>query len=240
MLAAAVPVIMLLLSVIGGSPSPVLAADASAVTQQTATHGTPPSDLAGRWLAVGWLDFADGRSRTVAALWEVAPGDEGLKLTVRQALLPEVQTRALAETNRVGARWEPAPSDLDAIAQRWDGLEPVVDGLPSEIRTSITTADAFDDALRNEPEAGGARWVLDQTAVFPPRPASLAQEERLYAVRERHDAGYAGRVKIVAYAMAPMPLPITFRGTFQLYRLGTPGRSLLSRIADVFRGCRGR
>src|SRR6266852_2671994 len=57
--------------------------------QHTTVRGTPPGDLVGRWLVVGWIELPNGKlSATVPAFWEIAREGGQPVLTVRFAHLP--------------------------------------------------------------------------------------------------------------------------------------------------------
>ncbi len=205
-------------------------------TQRTVARGDLPADLPGRWLAVAWMKLPMG-TRTAPVLWSITTSEGKPSLSIRAVTLPSPGAERLAAANTAGQPWTPAADDLDALAAQWDALGTAAAPVPESVATQIVAHDAFDDALKKDTDAHDALWVVQQTATFPKKTAAVAEEIRLYAVRERLDDGYTGPFLHTAIAMAPFPIPITFRGTFRLYRVHDAPRSILLRALDVLRGC---
>ena len=207
--------------------------------RHTVTRGALPEDLPGRWLALAWMKLPTG-VRTIPVLWTITSADGQLALTSRAVLLPATSADRLKAANDAGQAWKPAADDLDALAAHWDDLRDAAAPVPGSIDTEIIAREAFDDPIKEDPDTKDALWIVRQNETFPKKVSSIVQQVRVYAVRERRDGGYAGGFVHAAIAMAPFALPITFHGDFQLYRVSDAPRSLLSRMMDVLRGCRGR
>jgi hypothetical protein len=197
---------------------------ASPLAQTTIVRGTPPEDLEGRWLLLSSLGTAEARRRSTASLWEVARRDGALVVTER-FVRP-------AGAERAG--WEPLPEELRELAEGWDEVPPEPRGV-AQIRHEIIARDAFDDAIRSEPIAADARWIVRQQLTFEPGGGRPAREIRLFAARTSDAAGHRGAYVAAMIVAAPMPIPIKVDGTFRLHRLPEP--ALWTRLLDVFRGC---
>src|SRR2546426_1751096 len=67
--------------------APAAPAAAAPVVQETTVRGTPP-DLAGRWLAVTWIELGQGSITNVAVPWDITERDGRLQLTELFVELP--------------------------------------------------------------------------------------------------------------------------------------------------------
>ncbi len=219
-----------------------------ALTETTKVQGTLPPDLAGRWLAVPWLELPDGRSSTVPRLFAVRGAGEHLTVTQHFVTLPPDQQKAIDAANAGRARWEPTTDDLRAIAAAWDTATPYDPGLRTAT-AELIGADAFDEAIRAEPRAAGAKWILRFVETFRPSPTNRSLKQvAAFAVTGPRDGDFVGSYSSVHVAAAPLPIPISLNGTFRLYRLDAvqdgatakPARGLLVRLADQLIGCGAR
>jgi hypothetical protein len=207
--------------------------------EHTTVRGTLPGDLAGRWMTVGWIDVPGGRTRTVAALWEIKEENGQLVLTNRFADLPAAQAQAMAAANQAEERWEPKPEDVAAVAAAWDGLK---EGDPRllEIENELVARDGFDDSFTREPRSREAVWVVRQSEVYDKSAAPAMKTINVYAALAAKDGGWTGNYTTATIAAAPLPIPITLNGTFQAYRLSgaeSPPRGFLGRLLDQLSGC---
>lgn len=207
-------------------------------TQQTTIHGTPPASLVGRWLVLSWLDLPKNKVRTNAAFWQIEGEGAERKLSVRFVGLPAVQRAAINGANDEGLAWHPQEVDLAAIAAGWDGLVPE-EPYVTRVSTDISTRDAFDEVLKGDDSTSGADWVVRQTREFDRRAAPKIQEALVYSVQAAKDGGWTGRHVSVTVAAALIAIPITFKGTFQLYPMDAAARrrGVMARLLDVFSGC---
>ncbi len=209
-------------------PTPVPAAE-----QHTTVRGTPP-DLGGRWLALAWLDVPGRYTRTNPALWEVTRQGGQLDVALRFADLPAAQQAAVDEANRNRRQWTPSPGDVDAIAAAWDGLLPRA-RRTLRVETTVIGRDGFDERTTTDAGTADALWIVEQTETADPHAAPTVSQSHVYAAGAPTDGGWTGSYQTVVVAAAPFPIPVTFHGRFQLYRL--PPRGLLSRLVDAFAGC---
>src|SRR5438876_9249238 len=69
--------------------APAAPAASAPVVQETTVRGTPP-DLAGRWLAVAWLELG-GQIRNLVMPWDITERDGRLQLTEVFVDLPVVR-----------------------------------------------------------------------------------------------------------------------------------------------------
>jgi len=205
--------------------------------QHTVVHGTLPKDLAGRWVAVGWIELPGGRARTTPTLWEIEQDDQ-LALTIRFAPLPPAQQKALNDANTADQRWQPSPADIAQLAAAWDTL-PTSDPRMVSIETEIVGHDGFDQSLSSDAKTRDAAWVVRQLEQFHPSASPTIKTINVYAALEPREGGYFGNFTTATIAAIPLPIPITLNGTFQLYRVGggAPPRGLLGRLMDFLRGC---
>jgi hypothetical protein len=208
--------------------------------QKTVVRGTVPPDVTGRWLAVGWIELPGDRDRTIPSLWDVTRESGQLVLTVRLAALPAELTKALNDANTAEKKWMPQPGDLAQLAAAWDRLSTVDVDMVS-IDSEIVGRDAFDGSFKREPKTTNAAWAIRQSERFHPRAGGAMQTINVYGVLEPRDGGYFGNFTTATIAAAPLPIPITLNGEFQLYRVAggeTNGSGgFFARLMDTFRGC---
>jgi hypothetical protein len=211
----------------------VVAAE-EAPEQTTTVRGTAP-DLTGRWLVLTWLDLPGGLARTNTYVWEIARRDGAPTLTVRFVGLPGETQAALDAANQARTPWYPTPDDVARVAANVATLAPR-EAQPLRVETVLYGPDGLDDALRAEATTSQARWVVQQTETPNPTNARTSRQVHIFGAREAVDGGWKGAYTTVVVAVAPFPVPITFKGSFQAYSLDArPG--LLRRLLDVFRGC---
>jgi hypothetical protein len=207
--------------------------------QHTVVRGTPPQDLPGRWMAVGWIELPGGKARTSPTLWEIKQDDQ-LVLTVRFAALPPAQQKALNEANTAERQWRPSPVDIAQLAAAWDALPPADPHMVS-IQNEIIARDGFDEAFTSDAKTREAAWVVRQAEQFHPSAAPAIKTVNVYAVLEPREGGYFGNFTTATIAAVPLPIPIALSGTFQMYRVDggapPPRRGFLGRLMDFLQGC---
>ena len=203
---------------------------------KTTVKGIVP-DLTGRWVAVSALEIPGGGVRTAVALLEVGHRDGQPDVRTPFVQLPTQQDTAMEAASAAGKRWEPTADDLATLARSWDHLEPL-DPHPARVDNYLTGRDAFDETFTSDARVRDAQWVLQQTEVFDARSAPAVRQMNVFSTLEARDAGYRGNYTTTLLAVAPFPIPITFNGTFELIRLEPPRQGVLTRLADLFRGCR--
>jgi hypothetical protein len=206
---------------------------------KTTVAGTVPSGLAGRWVAMGWMQLPNGKTRNVPYFWEITEESGEPRLRVRFVWFPDAQNEAMRNANKAGEPWRPSPEDLAAANAAWDRLPLWRGPGPSEVSTEILGRDALDDELKNDARMKDAEWVVRNHFLFPPSKAgaSTAQQVNVYGVLSAEGDGYAGNYKTFVLAAAPFLTPLNFEGTFRLYRLEPPRRGIAARVLDLFRGC---
>src|SRR5262245_1651375 len=209
--------------------------------QKTVVRGTVPADLTGRWMAVGWVDLPGDRDRTVPSLWEVTRESGQLVLTVRYAELPSELTKALNDANTADKKWVPQPGDLAQLAAAWDRL-PITDPDLVSVDHELVGRDGFDESFKREPKTRDAAWAIRQSERFHPKAGGAMQTINVYGVLEPRDGGYFGNFTTATIVAAPLPIPITLNGTFEMYRVAggeTRGSGgFFGRLMDLFAGCR--
>ncbi len=240
-LAPAVLPLALLLGVAGGaagqtpttSPAPVAAPE-----QTTTIQGTVP-DLAGRWLVLAEVVMAQGGPGGLAIpqLWEVTAADGKPAVTVRQVKLPASILDAVNAANKDRRGWEPSVADLQALRDAWSTLAPEDRGV-SMVGTIISGQGALPAEAKDDERMRDARFLIQQTLAFHPAQARPIREAMLYGVTGTQPFGYTGNYASTTLAAAPFPIPISFTGTFRMYRLeSVPERGLFDRLFGAFAGC---
>jgi hypothetical protein len=229
-----------LAGVASGTPETGETAPAGPPVQKTVVRGTVPPDLTGRWMAVGWIEIPGGRARTAPSLWDVTREKGQLVLTVRFAELPPELTKSLNDANTAEKNWVPQPSDLAQLSAAWDGLT-IADPDMVSVDNELVGRDAYDEAFKREPKTRDAAWAIRQSELFHPRAGGAMQTINVYGVLEPRDGGYFGNFTTATIVAAPLPIPITLNGTFQMYRIaggetgGSPG--FFRRLMDGLAGC---
>lgn len=208
----------------------------AALTQTTEVLGTPP-DLTGRWFVLADLSLPDGNHLNVPHFWDVATVDGKVRLDDRQVALPAAQKAALDEANTAHVTWKVGAADLEAIRDGWTTLPAEDRGLAS-VEHRIIGKDGFDEMLKNEAYMQDALWVVQQSGEFRPNEGRPVREVLLWGALEPQPDGFSGNHMSVAVAAAPFPIPISFKGTFRMYRMeAIAERGVLARFFDLFAGC---
>ena len=224
-------------------PAPSVAPSSTGPVQETRATGTPP-DLTGHWLSVGWIEKPDKTVISFPTVWDIAAHDGAPVLTHRFVTLPPAQKDAVDKANVTGKPWQPSPDDLAQINAAWDAL-PTEEAHVAHVTNELVGRDGFDDSLKSEARTKDAIWVMRQRKDMDPSGAPVMREVAVYSALAQDDGGYTGNYDSATVAAAPFPIPISFKGSFHLYRLDGPAgagaagqpRGFLSRLFDVFAGC---
>lgn len=207
-----------------------------ALTQSTEVIGAAP-DLAGRWFVLADLKLPDDHHLNVPHFWEVKTVDGKVVVDDRQVTLPPAVRAAFDEANKAHVAWTPTPTDLEAIRDTWTSLPAEDRGLES-IEHRIVGKDGFDEMLKSEELTQDADWVVQQSSTFRPNEGRPVREVLIWGALDPTPDGFTGNHMSVAVAAAPFPIPISFKGTFRMYRLESlPQRGFVARLLDVFAGC---
>ncbi len=203
----------------------------------TKVQGTVP-DLTGRWLAVGNVSIPNsGENAPVAQGWEVTSVGGKPHLEVRWGGQPKSLKDSYDAAGAQKVVWEPTAEQLKDMAASWDTLVPEHPPIAS-VETTISGADDPSELAKADPKMAESLFVVTQAVQFAPGPNRPTKDVLVYGVKERVDDGYKGDFAIVTIAAAPFPVPISFNGTFRLYRLGdVPQKSWWQRILGMFAGC---
>jgi hypothetical protein len=204
------------------------------VQEETVIHGTPPP-LAGRWLVVTHID-AKGKPQTSVRFWDLSSGAEGLALGERFVALPAAEQASLDRANAEGVEWNPSPAVLDAVAAGWEAL-PERSADAASVSNEIFSPEAFGKDITSEESMQHGLWVIRRIIVFRPDGAALRQHDAFGALEALPD-GFAGNYWTTTVVRGPFLIPISFKGTFRLYRVEpAAARGWLARILDLFSGC---
>lgn len=203
--------------------------------QTTAVRGTVP-DLTGHWLVLSYIAVGDN-VRTVAALWEVTAPEGTARVELRFVALPATVQASLDQANEANSRWEPSAQQLQDLRNAWATLAPETRGA-SKVETMIDGRDAFDETLKKDETTKDSPFVIRQMVSYLPGAQRPIKDVLVYGVTEQLPDGFGGKYVSASIAAAPFPVPISFKGTFRMYRLeSVPARGLFARLLDVFSGC---
>jgi hypothetical protein len=199
--------------------------------------GTPP-DVGGRWLSLGWIELSDGRSVSAPMLWDIALEDGRPVMTHRFVSLPPALKAAADKANADGKAWQPSPEELEQLRAGWDHLQPE-DLHVGKVTNEIAGRDGFEDSVKGEARSRDALWLVRQRLDFDASAAPVVRQVMIYSVLAPSDRDYTGNFDMATVAAAPFPVPISYKGTFRLYRIDAPPapRGFLSRLFDGFAGC---
>ena len=210
--------------------------------EETRVTGTPP-DLIGHWLGMVWIEKPDKTVVSFPVAWDISVRDGKTAVTHRLVTLPGPLKDAVDKANAAGTSWQPSPDDLEQIRAAWDSL-PNEEAHIAHVTNELIGRDGFDDSLKSEARTKDATWVIRQRKDFDASGAPVLREVAIYSALAKDDGGYTGNYDSATVAAAPFPIPITFKGSFQMYPLGgtepaggTARRGFLSRLFDVFAGC---
>jgi hypothetical protein len=236
-LACVLPFVMALVACKGRVEGQPASSAPPAPVQETKVLGTPP-DLAGRWLSLGWLELPDGRTVSAPMLWEIAVRDGKPVMTHQFVSLPPALKAAADKANADGKPWEPSPGELEQLRAGWDALHPE-DQHVARMTNEIAGRDGFDDSVKGEARSKDALWLVRQRMDFDASAAPVVRQVMIYSVLASSDREYTGNFDMATVAAAPFPIPISYKGTFRLYRVDAPPapRGFLSRLFDGFAGC---
>jgi hypothetical protein len=203
----------------------------------TTVRGSIP-DLTGRWLLVAEVS-PQGQRVTIPVVygWEVTTPDAKPALAYRWGGLPPAVQASLDAAIAKTAPWQPSPQQLEDIRRGWDTLAPDVKPVAT-IDTTISGPDAEPDAIRGDARLAGSLFAVQSVTTFQPGAGRATREAIVLGAKERTPDGYQGDYLSTTVAAAPFPIPITFAGTFRMYRVDAkPEPGLVQRVLDVFSGC---
>jgi hypothetical protein len=218
-------------------PASTAPAAPGAPVQETNVLGTPP-DVAGRWLSLGWIELSDDRAVSAPMLWDIALEGGKPVMTYRFVSLPPALKAAADKANAAGKPWQPSPEELEQLRAGWDELHPE-DQHVARMTNEIAGRDGFDDSVKGEARSKDALWLVRQRMEFDASAAPVIRQVMIYSVLAPSDGDYTGNFDMATVAAAPFPIPISYKGTFRLYRIEAPPapRGFLSRLFDGFAGC---
>jgi len=207
-------------------------------TYTTEVSGTVP-ELVGHWFVVSQLVLPKGVEPVaiVPSFWEVTAPEGKPALTPRFLRPPAAIADAITAANNEHRSWEPSRRDLEALRDGWNALPSEDRGIAS-VEVTITGKDAFNDAIKSDEQMKDAQFLVQVTANFNPGGQRPMREVLLYGAKEQQPDGWRGAYASATIAAAPFPIPISFAGTFRMYRLeSVPRRSFVERMFDLFSGC---
>jgi hypothetical protein len=214
------------------------------INESTQVDGTLPSDLRGVWLLVPVVEFPQGK-HPLARIYEIDGEPTAPQIHLIAKDLPGRFNEELhtAQTEQRG--WEPSAADLRELARRWDALVPPADEVHT-IRYRVAGPDAYDEALKTDASTAGSRFAIVVTEMYNPKPNHATQSIFSYGAREIGADLISGSHVQGTVAAAPFPIPLSFNGSFRMYRLAPAERDwrwrawrVITGLADSLRGCSG-
>src|SRR5262249_41520819 len=158
---------------------------------------------------------------TAPGVWEITEQDGNQTLTHRFVTLPPAQQGAIEKGNAEGKVWKPTPDDLKQLRAAWDSL-PAQDSHVAKVTNVLSGPDGFDEGIKNGAGAKAARGVGQKRWDYDGTQPSLLRQVMAYSALKPSDGGYTGNFDSATVAAAPFPMPISFKGTFGLYRVDEP------------------
>jgi hypothetical protein len=209
------------------------------VTEQTDVEGTVPADITGKWFLVTQIKLPGGNVTPAGRLFDIRRGPEHLELILRRTELPASVSAKLRDTPAGTYVWVPADGDLREIGEQWDKLVPVAADYAS-VESKLIGADAFPREFQVDQTTKGSSFAITIRERFSGQ-QPLQSTYSVLGVREHRDGHLVGAFVMTSLAAAPFPIPITVRGDFQAYRVGTvpepASAPLWRRFLDSFSGC---
>ena len=184
-------------------------------------------DATGRYTPPIWSGLVVVLGAAFAAVWRV-----------RRWLALPLLAIPLAVNGAAFASVDPVASFQSPY---WDKL-PVDDALYHELWNEISGRDGFDEGLKTEDRTKDALFVVRQRLEPTPGSSPIIRQVFVYAVTGSDGDVFTGNFDGVMVAAAPMPMPITLKGSLRLYHVEGPPvtaapRGILARFLDIFRGC---
>jgi hypothetical protein len=204
--------------------------------QKTIVHGTVP-DLTGKWLILFDLVLGEQR-RTVAQLVEIGSKDGKVDVVEYFVNLPDPLPVQIEQEGNAGTYWQPTAEQLATIPTDWATLADANRGV-TLVENEIWGQDGFDDTIKKEPDVKDARWVFRQTYAFEPGGQRPVKHVNVFGALTPDGTGWKGNAVAGSLAIAPFPVPITYKGTFRMIRLDAAPEPAgwLARILAMFKGC---
>jgi hypothetical protein len=217
-------------------------AGAVEIVEQTQVAGTLPLDLRGVWLVVPTVEFPNSK-RALAWIYEIGGEPGAPRFRLVQKNLPGRLGKALEAAQAAEQTWEPSAADLRELARRWEDLAPPTDEV-SSASYRVAGPDGYDDALKKDESTAGSSFAIVVTEMYVPRPNHTSQSVFSYGARELSPDLITGSHVQGTVIAAPFPIPLSFKGTFRMYRIAPAERDwrwkvrlLLTGLTDGLRGC---
>ena len=216
--------------------SPTTTTAPAEIKWKTEVEGAIPEDLPGRWLFVADVRLPDGRPKPVARTAEITRTADGLDLRLPYETLPTAINQKVEEASQKTVEWQPSPEDLKLLAAEWGkGQEVAMD--VRAVETRIIAGDKFPPEFTADEATKDSKFAISVTETYSGRQGAI-KSFTSYGVREYGPQSFGGGFVTTTLAAAPLPVPITLKGDFKAYRLGSaPQPSSSSWLQNLFSGC---
>jgi hypothetical protein len=208
--------------------------------ENTKVHGKIDTNLSGVWLLVGRAEITPGQFKTFPQIIKITQGKDGPQFNLLDVKLPPDIDKAVYDANNMTLSfWKPSDEVRKTLAKNWSKLPPhkekkLNDFLYSKIEYTVMSPDGYAEvfgaknppALKNVLE--GSRFSFQIVENLKPRNlppdnriAQLMKKITVYGVKSVEKDVIKGTDSLgIMSAGAGQPIPMSFNGPFEMYRLG--------------------
>lgn len=223
------------------SNDPPAAVEAGPIAETTTVRGKIDTDLKGVWLLVARIELAPGKFKSFPQIIKINQGKDGPQFNLLDVKLPEEIDKSVFDANNMTlSRWAPSDEMREKLAKSWaklphHKLKTMDDFLYNKIEYTLVAPDGYADILgpgaNTSPGLTNvlkeSRFMLKVLEKYKPRqlPANsrvtqLMSRTTIYGVKTVEKGVLKGENSLGFYAAgAGTPLPMTFVGPFEMYRL---------------------
>ena len=220
-------------------PTPYGLTKVSAFTESTTVQGKLPS-IQGVWLLVARPQVVPGKEQNFVQLLKITGKEDAPEFHMLDVRLPPEVDKVVKEQNIKREGWKPDAAALGTLASSWQKLprydaKGVGEFIFDKVTFEASAPDQFDNVFGKRTEElnnmmKDATFAVQVTENYLPhtlpdnaRVAQIMQRRTVYvanSVAKDSIAGVAALGFLTAGA-AGSPLPMQFKGTFSMYRLGS-------------------
>ena len=220
---------------------PMGTVEAGPIAQSTTVRGKVDADLKGVWLLVARIQVAPEKFKSFPQIIKITQGKDGPEFTLLDVLLPPEIDKAVFDANNMTlSLWTPSEAVRKELGENWSKLPPfklktIDDFLYNKIEYTLVAPDEFDSLLgpgaKTSPGLTNvvkeSRFLLKVVEKYKPRKlppdshaAQLMSRQTIYGAKSIEKGVIKGQNSLGFYAAGMgTPLPMTFVGPFEMYRL---------------------
>jgi hypothetical protein len=219
-------------------PTPYGLTKVSPFTESTTVQGKLPS-IQGVWLLVARPQIVPGKEQNFVQLLKITGKEEAPEFHMLDVRLPPEVEKVVKETNIKREGWKPDEKSLGTLASSWQKLpkydaKGVGEFIFDKVTFEASAADQFDNAFGKRTDELNNMMKDSTFAVqvtenylphtLPPdaKVAQIMQRRTVYLAKSVAKDSIAGDAAMgfLTAGAAGSPLPMQFKGTFSMYRLG--------------------